>query len=190
MCWFPSVWSLMASHKCHAVRKAVLCPCIMLCQADMIPYVFDTKQQWWKDPPTYQQSVPFQPSATSEHLTRNMQSEYSNLSGVPCSGQQCDILCWMGQYFFMKILSNLLKKKKNYGCTYLHINYNLCGLTLLYAQLLTSIGDHLSPLQTKDPVCPTTHLSNADLITPISGFFAQKLPLPQDWKRTLYRRQW
>ena len=41
-------------------------------------------------------------------------------------------------------------------------HYNLCGLTLLYAQLLTCIGDHLSPLRTKDPVCPTTYLSNAD----------------------------
>jgi len=55
-------------------------------------------------------------------------------------------------------------------------SYNLHGLTLLYAQLLTSIADHLSPLQTTDPVCPTTHLSNAYLITPISGFFAHKLP--------------
>ena len=52
-CWWPSVWSLMAPHRCHAVRKAVQCPCITLCQPSMIPDVFDTKQQWWKDPPTH-----------------------------------------------------------------------------------------------------------------------------------------
>jgi hypothetical protein len=61
--------------------------------------------------------------------------------------------------------------------------YNLRGLTLRYAQLLTSIGDHLSPIQTTDPVCPTTHLSNAYLwlLCP---------QVPSDWKCTLYWRQW
>ena len=63
--------------------------------------------------------------------------------------------------------------------------YNLRGLILRYAQLLTSIGDHLSPIQTTEPVCPTTHPSNAYL-----WLLCPQAPPPPDWKCTLYRRQW
>jgi hypothetical protein len=64
----------MASHRCRAFRKAVLCACITQCQHSVIPDVFDPEQQWWMDPPTDHWSLPFQHSTTSEHPTRNMKS--------------------------------------------------------------------------------------------------------------------
>jgi hypothetical protein len=90
----------MAPNMCHAVGKDVLCPCKTLYQPSTIAVIFDTNQQWWKDPPTYQQS------AMSEHLTRNTQSEYSNMTGVPSSAQKCDIVCWLGQYFCVEITAH------------------------------------------------------------------------------------
>jgi len=110
-----------------------------------------------------------------------MQSEYSKVSGFPCSAQQCDILCWLGQYFFMEVPAN----KQTFVRMHVFAYYNLRGLTLLYAQLLTSMADHLSPIQTTDPVCPTTPLSNAYLIPPISDFFGHKPPPPSPTENVL-----
>jgi hypothetical protein len=64
---------MMASQRCRAVGKAILCASITQCQHSVIPDVFDTEEWWWTDPPTHQRSAPFQHCATSKHPTWNIQ---------------------------------------------------------------------------------------------------------------------
>jgi hypothetical protein len=182
----------MASPRCLAIGKAIMCACITQSQHSVIPDIFHPEERWWTDPPTHQRSMPFQHTTTRQYPTRNMQSAaWSTATCVAVLSQPSSVMSFVSSdsttswrsfqtcqqtWTFVRIL------------TYLHIIINVAwSCSVLYCLQASVSTSHLlrpQSLSAQQPIWTTFTLSNQP------GCFAQKLtPPPPKQENALRSRE-